>query len=78
VTGADETVDPYGKKYDGRIGLGLDRNSKTSTVDLLFGKYDKLLCLIQIEYALIPFTLMCFQRVQQCVDSWTEDAGRPD
>lgn len=47
ITGADETVDPYGNKQDGRIGLGLDNKSKTSTVDLLFNGYDKLLCLLQ-------------------------------
>lgn len=47
MTGADEAVDPYGDKQNGRIGLGLNKKSATSTVDLFFGQFDKLLCLLQ-------------------------------
>jgi len=57
MKGADETTDSYGQKYNGRIGLGLDSKSKTSTIDLFFGKYDKLLCLIQIGEFVNKLTL---------------------
>ncbi|KAI6170812.1 Peptidase A1 domain-containing protein [Aphelenchoides bicaudatus] len=63
ITGADETVDPYDSKLDGRIGLGLNKNSQTSTVDLLFGNYDKLLCLLQAQNGFVDTMLTLGQKM---------------
>jgi len=63
MSGADETVDPYGSKQDGRIGLGLNTKSSTSTIDLLFGTYDKLLCLIRADNELSSSKLLLGQKM---------------
>ncbi|KAI6185894.1 Gastricsin-like protein [Aphelenchoides besseyi] len=42
IQGEDQTVDPMGRKQDGRIGLSLN---STATLDLLFLNYDRLLCM---------------------------------
>ncbi|KAI6212551.1 hypothetical protein M3Y94_00039400 [Aphelenchoides besseyi] len=42
IQGEDQTVDPVGRKQDGRIGLSLN---STTTLDLLFLNYERLLCM---------------------------------